>query len=320
MMKKFLIGAVFVLLTSGVAFAQDPCSEADPCAGTDPCAGGDPCSGATDIDTEEMDTGAENMEVEEIGTTLPGQSTQFIHRPLVLPKGRLIIGGVVDINLSDGRTFKDFGIAPDIKYGYSDELTLAVYHSSFDRTFLAGGSGGAFGTFGGGLCFGDICNDAWDGLDLDARYLLQTGKVDLAARGGLNIRGLSGDNVLLGLRLGLSGRYMAGELAILFEPAITIGVTERDAPINNKETIALPVAVMYQSSPELALFANAGIFAPLDGFDDAWALGVGVGAWYAVDAKLDVGATLSFPRIAGASGVGTTDARVIGLLANYTVQ
>ena len=119
--------------------------------------------------------------------------------------------------------------------------------------------------------------------------------MDLAADGGLVIRSL--DPNMLGLKVGVRGRWMSGKIAVHFAPNIMIGLTKRDG--GNKEFISVPVMVGYMVSDKLHAGAQVGIAGPLDGFGDAYSIPVGVGAMFMVNQNLGVAGSFNFWNLAG---------------------
>ena len=242
----------------------------------------------------------------------------FNARPLTLAKGMVEIQGDALINLSSDRVFKPFAIAPDIYYGVSDKLSVGLTH-------------------GVGLCLtgeSNGCGKVYNDVGLDAIFSLSLKEnMQIAAHGGLDFSAL--DPFTLALRIGALIKFTSGKITIFADPFISIGITEREpdamamVALANKEAIGIPVTVSFQANEKLNAFARlnfgglsasnpTGGAAPFDGLGDFYAIGLSVGALFAVSNKLDVGGEIVLPFLVGGFDEGTgVDARVIVLSANY---
>lgn len=305
-MSRSLVSSVALMsvawLGMSSAHADDPASP-DPMAPTEPAAA--PMASTDSAASFTKDT----------------YPQAFVERPLTLPKGMIEIEGNLFIGLSKELGGKPISIAPNVYYAIDDNLKVGLRHS---RPLGMGG-----GLVGQGICLNgekeigpvtlDLCNDKiYNNLGLDAVYrFLNQGVqgLQLGAHGGLDFVSL--DPMNLSLRLGVIGQFTMDKLQLRFDPSLNIGVTKRDE--GNKEFISVPVAAFYQVTPELAPFLLTGIGGPLDGFGDSWMGFFGLGALYAIDNKLDVGARFSLDNLYGkrADGVGAADARSLLLFANY---
>lgn len=234
-------------------------------------------------------------------------------RPLTLAKGMIEIHGDVYVNLGADRVAKPIAIAPDIWYGVSDKLSVGLTHNL-------------------GLCLTGTdngCAKLYNDVGLQARFSVKRdAKMELAAAGGLILPSL--DPMLARLEIGADFKYQAGKITVWVNPRIGLGLNKRDAdPVTmsggNKETLALPVTIGFQATPELNVRVHSGIAgvgagpeagAPLDGFGDAFVIPLGIGALYAVSNKLDLGAEFLFPAIAG-SDIASTDFRALIATVNF---
>lgn len=277
-----LLGAL-----AGSAWAGDEPGEedADPCAG-DPC-GGDPVS--ADVDAE----GSAAMQAPD--EAADGAADAGGKPPMILPKGKLAVNVAIGVNLSTDAVAKPIVIAPDVWYGVMPKLEVGVVHSNLGLT------GFWFQGLPSGLCVTGTesgCAKFYDGpVGVLANFMIMEGNIDLAAHGGLVIGSL--DPMLLSLKVGVMGRWMSGKIGVHFNPAIAIGITERDS---NKEEIIVPVMVGYAVSPKLHAGVQTGIAGPLDGFGDAHIIPLGLGAMFAVNEKLSVAGSFNFINLAGTNG------------------
>lgn len=246
---------------------------------------------------------------------------------LTLGAGKILIAGsTINIGLFPDNAGKPFSLAPSVYYGVNEKLTVGLTHDSgttmwSPRPALRFTTIDILGTpvvaaAGAGICLSGEeggCPKVYDNVGLDALYGIKDEKFSLAAHPGLDV--FSFDPFVLQLRLGVLGRYAASDkLAIVFDPRIAIGITERDF---NKERIDVPVWAWYMASAQLGVYLHTGINGPLDGFGDAFAVPVQVGANYMVNEKLTAGADFSFVNLLGKGG--DADGKMIGLRAAYAL-
>ncbi len=238
--------------------------------------------------------------------TWPLEATK---RPLTLDAGMLEIrGNTFQLNLSKNQVGEPFSLAPSLYYGVDKKLTLGITHAT--GFCLAGEDNG--------------CPKLYNDFTFDALYgLMLRGSFQLAGHGGLAFPSLS-DNFRMGLNVGLLGRINAGNLAIVFDPRLYIGFTDRDldspeasafgGAAYGKEMLYIPVWVQFQVNTQTMIYAVSGINDRLDGFGDAYQIPIGAGALFAINNRLDFGAEFVFPNLAG-KGDNKADARMLILRA-----
>lgn len=225
-----------------------------------------------------------------------GYPDEYILRPLTLKAGMVEVYVPATISLSSGSVAKPILVGPEVGYGVDDKLELRLVH---DR----------------GLCV-NSCDKAYNDVGVMARYFLQReGQTDVAAQGGLVFKSL--DPGALALRVGAIFKYLSAPLAVYVSPTVDFGLTKRDS--GNKESINVPVKVVFQSDRQLAAFLLTGMSGNVDGFGDSYAIPLGVGANFVVQHGLDVGGAFRFPKIAGGSG-GGVDARELLIYAAWRNQ
>jgi hypothetical protein len=208
-------------------------------------------------------------------------------RPLTLAAGMLEIGGnTLVVNLSDGSVGDPISLAPSIHYGVTQELSVGITHQT-------------------GICVaGDLCGKAYNDLGLEALYaLMRGGNFQVAARGGFVLPSL--DPFALGLAAGIRARIRAGNIAVVAEPGVYIGLAERDS---FGDRLEVPVLLQFQIQPQTALQVRTGLSGPLEGFGDGKSIPLGIGGIFAINNRLDFGAELLLPDI---SNDGRFDARVL---------
>ena len=301
----------FALAMSAMpAFAQDEEPPADDGTGTGDAPPGDetppgdekpPGDETPPADTPPADTGGTDMDMNAPGVyTKATWPLELTKRPITLAKGMLEIQGTIGINLAESAIGKPFNISPDIYYGVSDKLSVGLTHGT--GLCLSGTDGG--------------CAKVYNDVGVDAIFAFMTGNLNVGAHGGIAISQIS-DPLFAGLNVGVLVKFMSGKLAVTADPKVNIGLTERDF---NKESLNLPVQIAFQATPKLAAFLNTGIGGPLDGFGDAFAVPVGVGALFALSNKLDVGGQFLLPLVAGGTlfeGATGAKARAIQLFVNF---
>jgi hypothetical protein len=242
-------------------------------------------------------------------------------RQMTLPEGRALVQVFAEINLSDEQALKPLSIAPDLWYGVSDVLTVGLVHSGRGAT-------GLFGGVGNGLCLtgsSNGCPDVYHNIGLDARYhFYRSGGITAAADGGLFAR--SFDPFQLALKVGATGRWQSGVLAVELAPSIFAGLTERDGGDSvevstggNKETFILPVTAIYELMPKLGLAGQLGLTVPFEETGDTWLLGLSIGAQYMVNDQISADLAFSLPALAGGPDGTGADARVLTLGVGYAL-
>jgi hypothetical protein len=311
--SKFLIVALSTFAMAGTAVAQgdggdtgdgtgDATGDGTGDAGTGDAGTGDATGGdATGGDATGGDMGGD-MAAEEGGGGMGP----------VLAKGKFEIMLSLQVSLLESNIAKPFSIQPDVAYGVMPKLDVGAYHSSYGIT-------GFWGSLGGGICVSGTdggCAKAYNGpIGILAKYLLtDNGKMAIAAEAGPVIR--STDPFALGAKVGVRGHYMAGKLMIGFAPNIQIGITKRDEV--GKESIHVPVDVMFAATPKIFAGLQTGIQGPLDGFGDAFAVPVSIGAMFMATPNIMAGASFNLLRVAGGDdGPGAADIRGISVFAGY---
>jgi hypothetical protein len=231
-----------------------------------------------------------------------------------LRKGGIAIHASLEVGMSKDSGGDPISIAPDVWYGVSDKLAVGLTHSAYGTTGFWTGQGNS-------LCVaGDFCKNAdgdtefYDNGGVQAKFgFMQSADMSIAAVGGLmyNVP----DPFRMGLRAGIDGMWHSGKIGVAFTPSIQIGLNERDA--GNKETLNVPVALMYMASPQLHVGLQTGIRGPLDGFGDAYSVPVGVGAMFMVNPNINVGGAFTLERVAGFDGPGAADLRSLALFVGW---
>ena len=246
---------------------------------------------------------------------------------LVLPKGRAVLDGQLEVNLSSDAAGKPISLAPDIWYGATDQVTVGLVHSDL-------GDSGFIGTVGDGICFtgsSNGCAHVYDNLALHGRYGLAKGDLALALDGGLSFEQLS-DPFLLSFTVGLVGRWHKDKLAIEFQPRVFIALTHRSADANvmgdvaHDDFFSVPGTLMYEVAPKVNVFGQLGFAFSFEHAGDTFLIPFSVGASYRAMPQLDLWLAFSLPGLfsntvdatTGNTSFGTdTDDRSITLGGSY---
>jgi hypothetical protein len=305
------------LITGGALFATPVFAQdaTDPAA--DPAAGGTVEAGAgAEVTTPTPDPNA------------PVEAPTWAPSLTLVGSGKILIAGsTLNINMSADAVGKPISLSPSVWYGVSDKLSVGLTHDQgttpftprpglrvttipnpLDPTMSVQAAGA------GGICFtgeDNGCPKVYDNVGVDALYGLSDSKFSMAAHPGLDV--FAFDPFILQLRVGLLGRYMASEkLSIVFDPRITIGLTERDV---NKEAIDVPVWVWFNVNEKLGAYVSTGIAGPFDGFGDSYRIPLQIGATYAVSSQLSVGGDFEFFNLLGSNS--SADGRMLALRVAY---
>ena len=234
---------------------------------------------------------------------------------MTLPKGSVLITVDLAINLSKGAAGKPISLAPDVWYGATDKLSLGLVHSTR-------GAYGLVGVAGDSLCLTGKtkgCAKVYDSVGVDARYHVHEtpgNGVGVALDGGL----LAGsfDPFLLALKVGGIVHLRSDQAAVDIAPAVTIGITERDA--GNKEFFSLPVSFHYSATPKVALSAQTGVVTPFENAADLFTVPLSLGASFAVSPKAFIGASFTLSALVGGKAIADGfDQRTFTLGGGYAL-
>ncbi len=224
-------------------------------------------------------------------------------RPLTLAKGMLEVRGDTFLfNLSKDAVGEPFSLAPDIYYGVDSKLSIGLTHD------------GLFPAAGNGICLAGEdsgCPKTYNNFGIDALYgVMLGGSFQLALHGGFVAPSI--DEFVGGLKVGALGRLQAGNIAIILDPGLYLGIIKRDADEGGQaEHLSIPVWVQFQVNTQTVAFVSTGMQGNLDGFGDNYTIPLGIGATMAANNRIDFGVEFQLPWLAGnrADGVDAFDAR-----------
>jgi len=237
-------------------------------------------------------------------------------RPLTLGKGVVGIHADFAVDISAHQWGKPLWLIPNVYYGVSDQLSVGIVENPTWEFFPSQG----------GFC---LSNDTYCGkvvvpnnTSLDLKFSLsRTASMEVAFHGGIDL--LAIDPFTAAGRAGLLLKILInGPVSIMADPSFRAGITRRNPPAPyapNKEYISVPIRVGYQLNPQVNVGLLTGVNSALDGFADRYQVPVGLTGLAALTDKIDVGATLLFPAVAGFVGPGTShaDYRSFAMSASY---
>jgi hypothetical protein len=253
--------------------------------------------------------------------------TEIARRPLTLARGMFEIAAPLQLNASEGADWEPVTLNPSIAFGVTDSWTLGVRH------FV-------------GLCFGGTdagCPEVYNDVSAFTRLsVLRTGGTEVALHAALDVAPLT-DPEAFAAEAGLAVRLGGGMVALTLQPTVGFGLNDRDtrtsrtAPIawnfgtydiitpqetvGNKEHLSLPATLHLQLLPTLAVAAGASLEGPLDpevgDFEDYYRIPVGFAAVLTPIHNLDVGASLTYPNMAGKDD--TLDVRQLAVFVAFRI-
>jgi hypothetical protein len=239
--------------------------------------------------------------------TVPVESTPEL-TPVTLVTGRTEIRVPVVINMSANGVGKPVNIPLDIYHGLTDDITIGISHSGGVVQPVS------YYPFRAGLCLtgtGSGCPKFYNNIALDGIFRFLGPTIQLAGHAGLDFHTF--DPALFAVRLGvLFQAPLASRVAIMADPRIWIGVTKRDLPYNNKEVLALPLAVQFWASDTFRLAVRTQMIGLLDGFADSWAGALGLFGAFAVSDAIEPFFAFDFTNLYGKGGSGDFRALLIG--------
>jgi len=236
---------------------------------------------------------------------------------LSLPRGKIALALALQSDLTREAMGDAISLAPDLAYGVTDRITVALVHTTEGATGFWSGLGT------GSLCIsGDRCADVYSGGALLSKVSLKTGPLAIAALGGVVYHV---DPFRLGLGAGAEAMWHAGKIGIHVKPTIYIGLNQRDGEMTasgavigpNKEFVNAPLSLVVAATPAMKLGVQTGVAGPVEGFGDGYRVPVAVMAGYAFGAGMNAGVAFSLDRVAGGSPGGAMDSRSLTLSVGW---
>ena len=215
---------------------------------------------------------------------------------LTLPAGKVNLAVNLEIQMTADKVGKPVSVAPDVSYGVTPDLTVALVHSRFATS-------GFRAAVGGGLCVtgeDNGCPEVYDNVGVEGWYSLSRGQLAIAAGGGVHAVSLAND--FYDLKAGAKLRYTMDKVAVHALPSVFIALTEREDDAGarkNPDQLWVPVQLTYKATGEVTVGVGSGIKGPLSGFGDAWEVPLGAMATYAIDPVTTVGGSWVFGKLVG---------------------
>ena len=178
--------------------------------------------------------------------------------------------------MSAGREAQPVSIAPDLSYGVTDDVTLAIVHSRYATTGFRGSAGGAF-------CVSETttgCAGLYNNFGLEAWTALLRGPLSIVGGGG--VEDVNVDKGLYDLKLGLKARIAVRQLSFTLTPSLLIAANKRADTPANPDVLYVPVGIGLRVTRRASFAIGSGIKGPISGFDHNWQAPLGVSATYAV--------------------------------------
>jgi hypothetical protein len=226
---------------------------------------------------------------------------------VTLDPGRWSIRVPLAIGLTSGNAGKPLSLPVDAYYGLNENLTLGLSHSYGVVQSVLPYRPGL------GICLSSEtsgCPKVYDNIGLDAIMKFLPGVIQVAGHGGLDL--LSFDPMMLSLRLGILAQApLATNIAIIVDPRIWIGLTERDT--GNKEALWLPLAVQLWATPMVRLSARTNLGGPLDGFGDSYFGALGAFAGFGLTDMIEAFVSFDFTNLYGKNSSADYRALVVGV-------
>lgn len=264
-----------------------------------------------DADLDESDDGADGVDeaqpAEENGDG----------KALTLGEGDLKVRGVGEVNLSSDVVGEPISIAPDIYFGVTDEFTVGLVHSGIAER-------GFFGGVGRSLCLtgeDEGCPEVYPNVGLSGALSIIEDDVSIAAELGLFALnfgdGFFSDPALIQAKLGARGAWVDDPIQVVFEPNVFVALTERDEDIGglHGDILNIPVAAYFSATDELSVGAQAGFTGNLDGLGDTWAVPLSAVAHFAIDDRVGLGGSFTFPQLIAEED--TADLRSLNIFASF---
>jgi hypothetical protein len=232
---------------------------------------------------------------------LPARAEQWTKKSFTMPQGSFeLTGDPANPAMAGVRFFRRrsaaLNLAPHLYGAVTDYFSIGISHDT-------------------GLCFTG-CEKKYDdvGLDLILKWFGGDG-FELAFHGGVPLHRL--DPLFMGVQLGVLGRINAGSvLAVVFDPALYVGVTHREAGLGsdipgpgNREELYVPLWLYFQATEVVVPFVGAGAIFPLDR-DPGRRLTAEAGVLFDVTEDVDLGASVGLWDVA--EGLGYPNGHLLG--------
>ncbi len=212
-------------------------------------------------------------------------SPELVRRPLVLSHGMVELSVHTEASLASDASFQPVSVAPDLRYGLTERLTVGLIHSNQSVGFI--------GAVGNGLCLAGAanrCAHLYNRTGFEAVYSLRAGRSRWhAALRGFSMLSGHGDTVPFGATtgVGVRARWDKGRLAFQLDPVLAVGfVRDGDTDVIGQ----LFAQAQYQLGRRFAAYGGVGYYGA---FDEFGFVPVSAGMLFAVDKTMDVAAAVA---------------------------
>jgi hypothetical protein len=233
---------------------------------------------------------------------------------MTLPAGVFAASLVTEVSVAANNAGSPSSFAPDLSFGVTDRLTLALIHSGSAMT-------GFRGSAGWGLCFSGperACRSPYTAGGVEARVGITRGSAALAVDVGLLWTTVD-PTVHTDLKLGFKLRMSEGNVFALLTPSVWLALDDRfDRVIPHEHQLWVPLSLWVKPIVPLALGIGTGVKGPLKDFANRMSIPLGAAAQYTWTKNVTIGTSFVFGKLLGGSEVMNPgiDARAIQLWIN----
>ncbi|MBA3462957.1 MAG: hypothetical protein H0T46_23580 [Deltaproteobacteria bacterium] len=227
------------------------------------------------------------------GTAAADEAADKPRETMTMPKGKLVVNGFIEINLSENAAFKPVSLTPDVWYGVNDKLTLGLVHSSIAASGFVGGVADS-------LCITGLtrgCAKIYRNVGLKARYRL---KAPWTFDGGLLFPSVA-QPTLVDIQAGASGRWRFKKIVVEFQPNLVIAVNQRSSGSDvlqpRSQRLNLPGTVGYTVALKIELNAQLGLSVPTSSAGDFYTVPFSVGGRYMYKPNISFGLMFALPAL-----------------------
>lgn len=249
-----------------------------------------------------------------------GPVTPFTERRLILDQGKGALRVFAKFNMTTDFVAQPVTITPDLFFGITNYLQFGVVHTSP----LDWQTPGFIPT---ALCItgkDNGCPKVYNNTGFDVLALLLPGRYEIA--GHVRYDFSSWDPLLMNVLVGFESKLRLPYVSLLFNPAVQIGLNKRDiaggpTPAGNKEIIYLPIEIVYQATPLLAIAAQSALWAPVKNFGDTFQIPLGGAALFTISPMVDVGLRFAWDNLGKVqtpygARIARSDGRTLTAMAN----
>lgn len=224
------------------------------------------------------------------GLAMAGKGVDGISAVSLAP-GSVRVSTTLEVSMSTRALGKPMSVAPDLYVGVAPDWTVGLVHSGRALGLLDSGWGMCFTGADGG------CDPVYAGTGVDAWFVfLRARGLELAVRSRLYAARFV-DPLKLRVTLGVLGAYRLGWLGLRFDPHVSLGLVNRER--GNADALNVPVEVLFALGCHADLYVRTGVRGLLRGFDEQYAVPVGLGVRVRPSMHWQVGVQYALRQILG---------------------